>query len=41
MADIEKNKNPDGSFADGSFADGLMQDDLPICSSIYEASKTL
>lgn len=36
LADIEKNKNPDGSFADG-----LMQDDLPICSSIYEASKTL
>ena len=36
LTDIEKNKN-----ADGSFADGLMQDDLPICSSIYEASKTL
>lgn len=36
LADIEKNKG-----SDGSYKDGLLQQDLPVCSSIYEASKSL
>lgn len=36
LADIEKNKD-----SDGGYKDGLLQEDLPVCSSIYEASKSL
>lgn len=36
LADIKKNKD-----SDGSYKDGLLQQDLPVCSSIYEASKSL
>ena len=36
LDDIEKNKDTDGSYKDG-----LLQQDLPVCSSIYEASKSL
>ena len=36
LDDIEKNKD-----SDGSYKDGLLQQDLPVCSSIYEASKSL